>query len=274
MEEVSCYLCHSKIHNVIFSQSENDQYLDLIDSNLLKKKRNIVECSNCKLIYRNPQLEEAEVKILYEKFRDYSIRDESADEYFDRITNYPKGESENIEKIEWLQKYFICRQKTRRMLLDVGCGGGVFIYTFQKYFHNWKIFGVEPTKSFADLAKRRTGATVIAEQFNKSFFKNLKFDLVTINQVLEHIKDPITFLKEVGHLLKPYGQIYLEVPSSSDLNHLPSNHDRFQSQHFYIFSISTLSKIIENAGFRINKIEEIVTIRNRRNIVALISLFL
>jgi 2-polyprenyl-3-methyl-5-hydroxy-6-metoxy-1,4-benzoquinol methylase len=272
MEEVNCYFCHSRIHNVIFSQSGYDQYLDLISPKLLKEKRAIVECPDCKLIYRNPQLDEDEVKILYEKFRDYSIRDESPDEYFDRITCYPKGESENIEKIEWLAKYYSCKSEVKNSLLDIGCGGGVFIHTFRKYFHNWEMFGVEPTKSFADLAKRRTGAVVIAEQFNKNLFENSKFDLITINQVLEHIKNPINFLQDVAHLLKPNGQIYLEVPSASDLNYLPSNHDRFQSQHFYIFNISSLNKVIENAGFRVKKIEEIVTLRKRRNLVALISL--
>jgi 2-polyprenyl-3-methyl-5-hydroxy-6-metoxy-1,4-benzoquinol methylase len=272
MEEVNCYLCHSKAHKVIFSQSGYDQYLDLINSELLKEKREIVECSNCKLIYRNPQLEEDEVKILYEKFRDYSIRDESPDEYFDRITSYPKGESENIEKIEWLKKYYNRKPGVNNLLLDIGCGGGVFIHTFREYFRNWNVFGIEPTKSFAELAMRRTGAVVIADQFSKNLFENLKFDLITINQVLEHIKNPINFLMDVAHLLNPDGQIYLEVPSASDLKYLPLNHDRFQSQHFYIFNIFSLNKVIENAGFRVNKIEEIVTLRNRSNLVALISL--
>jgi SAM-dependent methyltransferase len=39
-----------------------------------------------------------------------------------------------------------------------------------------------------------------------------KFDLVVANHVFEHIADPITWLHEIGMLLKPDGYLFLSVP--------------------------------------------------------------
>lgn len=67
------------------------------------------------------------------------------------------------------------------------------------------------------------------------------------------------------------GVIYIEVPDISDLMYLPPTHDRFLSQHLWIFSKNSLSNICQQAGFKVNRIEQESTLRGRRNLVALLS---
>ena len=41
-----------------------------------------------------------------------------------------------------------------------------------------------------------------------------KFDLITLNKVLEHVENPVNFLKNSIKFLKKDGLIYIEVPDS------------------------------------------------------------
>ena len=270
MHTVDCPLCGSKSKSVLTTQSFKDDYLDMINNSYQDVVRQIVKCDDCGFIYRSPSLDSNDLNILYEKFRDMSIRNESPDEYFDRITSLPESESENYQKILWIQKHLVDSLPDTGSILDVGCGGGVFLNSFQKIFYNWNLFGVEPTTAFADLANRRASAKVLNCNYNSGLFSS-KFDLVTCNQVLEHVIDPISFLKELKNDLKSSGILYLEVPDVSDFDTLPPDHDRFHMQHLSIFSIKTLERACSVAGFSLihSSIEK--TVRGKNNVVVALS---
>ena len=43
-----------------------------------------------------------------------------------------------------------------------------------------------------------------------------KYDVIVMFQVLEHIPEPVLFLKNVGRLLKKTGKLIIEVPNLDD----------------------------------------------------------
>ena len=270
MHFVDCPLCGSKSKHVLTVQNFKDDYLDMINASYQDIQREIVQCDDCDFIYRSPALDSDDLEILYQKFRDMSIRDETPDCYFDRITSLPKTESENYQKLLWLNKYISDYLPSNGSVLDVGCGGGVFLNTFKEAFIDWNLFGVEPTNAFAELAKRRTSAHVINGNYTSGLFGKT-FDLVTCNQVLEHVIDPISFLKELKKDLSSSGVLYLEVPDVSDFTNLPSDHDRFHMQHLSIFSIKTLQHACSSAGFTVIKSTIERTIRGKNNVVVALS---
>jgi SAM-dependent methyltransferase len=45
-----------------------------------------------------------------------------------------------------------------------------------------------------------------------------KFDVVTAHQVIEHVEDPITFMKNIKSLLRPGGILHLELPNQISLS--------------------------------------------------------
>jgi len=266
-----CIICESSEKKLIASQTFRDTYLDLINPKYQDLERSLFSCLDCGFIYHDPQLDESDAQILYEKFRDFTFRNETADEYFDRITKYPPEESENYQKIDWIKKIVPTHLIKGGKLLDIGCGGGVFIHTFLKNTKNWSAWGVEPTPAFADLAERRLGCPVIASPYRRGIFDDIKYDLISVNQVLEHLLDPLKFLFDIAGELNDGGYIYLEVPDISDLLELPSDHDRFQMQHLWIFSKETLKKLCQSARLNIVKMDVIKTLRGRSNLVALIQ---
>jgi SAM-dependent methyltransferase len=269
MKNNNCILCQSNNKTVVAKQDFEDEYLTLIDPELNKLERAWVECNYCKLIYHDPQLEEFETKDLYLKFRDPSFRDEVADEYFDRIVSIPASGSENHIKVEWISNNISSCIEKNGSIMDIGSGGGVFLYTFLQRNKYWTPYGVEPTVEFADLTQRKLDCSVHAGSYRRNIF-DTKFDLITCNHVLEHVIDPIDFLSDIFNDLNHGGYLYMEVPDARDFKEIPPEHDRFLAQHLWYFSEGVLEKMFEDVGFKVVKIESHNTIRERKNLVSLL----
>ncbi len=271
MKSIDCIICGSKKKKCLRKQDFDDPYLRLLNQNYdMSTVRQWVTCEGCGFIYREPTLDKADLALLYHRFRDLSFRSESPDDYFSRITSLPVNESENHEKVAWLYDN-LNEKKKSGWLLDIGCGGGVFIHTFKRYFADWRASGVEPTPEFARLASRRLSEDIISGEYRVDLFPDKKFDLITVNQVLEHVLDPIEFCVDLKKDLAPGGNIYIEVPDVADFDTLPVDHDRFQMQHLWYFSCDSLAKISEKAELAIRKIDTHITRRGRNNIRAILQ---
>jgi SAM-dependent methyltransferase len=107
--------------------------------------------------------------------------------------------------------------------------------------------------------------------FQRDLFPGRHFDLITVNQVLEHVLDPIGFLKDLRSGLAPGGMIYLEVPHIADIGHLPPTHDRFLMQHLWFFSTASLTNVCRIAGYEPVAVEQELTLRDRNNAVMLMK---
>ena len=269
MKNNNCILCRSSNKSVVAEQAFDDEYLTLIDRNLNKLDRAWVKCDSCQLIYHDPQLEEVETDILYAKFRNASFRGETADEYFDKIISIPKSESENHIKVRWLSDQISNHLNNGGNILDIGSGGGVFLYTFLQENKSWIPYGVEPTIEFAELTQKQLNCPVHAGSYSRDIF-NTKFDLVTCNQVLEHTINPMDFLNDIVNDLNHGGYLYIEVPDAIDFEELSPEHDRFLAQHLWYFSRAVLEKMFKAVGFKVIKIESLKTIRGRNNLVSLL----
>lgn len=270
MKKLNCICCGSDDYSIILTLEGDDYYGNLINKDYSKSPRNWVKCNNCGFIYQNPQLDANDMKILYDKFRDFSLRNETPDDYFDRITSLAPEKSENYSKVATIKKYLPELINVPGKILDIGCGGGVFLYTFSQHFHNWQLNGVEPTVSFAELASRRLKSNVIAESYEQGIAGS-DYDLIILNHVIEHTEDPKDFLKSIFNDLNDGGYLYLECPHEDDFNLLDKSHDRFKLQHNWYFGFDSFRKIIEASGFKEISIHKDFTVRKRNNLVAILK---
>ena len=258
----NCLICGSNVSNLVQLNVGHDQYLRLLGIDSLTQIRSWIKCLNCGLMRQSNILDESETNLLYQLFRSESIRQETPDSYFDRITKMPVEMSENNKRCAWMNGSI----PKSGSILDIGCGGGVFLNEFKRFFGlGWDIAGIEPTPEYASLASRRLGVNIETGMFNERSFSGQLFDLITINHVLEHISNPLEFLKNAFALLKPDGAIYLKTPDQSDFGFLPTNHDRFSLQHIWYFRLIDLEKIGLAAGLVPAKSEAFISIRGRNN---------
>jgi len=89
-------------------------------------------------------------------------------------------------------------------MLDVGCAAGALMRLAKE--SGWRVAGVEPNEN----SKKQ------AEQFG-SVYRDLAevdkaFDLVSAVHVLEHVSDPLMFLRQLVALARPGGEILIVVP--------------------------------------------------------------
>jgi SAM-dependent methyltransferase len=96
-----------------------------------------------------------------------------------------------------------------KRLLDVGCGGGYFLRICQML--GATVQGVEPSPIAAAQA-RAQGFQVFTGMLD-DFDTHERFDIITANQVLEHVPDPVATLAKMKSLLAPGGMIWLAVPN-------------------------------------------------------------
>lgn len=132
-------------------------------------------------------------------------------------------------------------------ILDVGSGTGGMTGWLSKY---GDVVGLERSKEAIKCAKKRR-LKIVRGDANKLPFKNEKFDLVTIFDVLYHknINDDVKVLTEIFRVLKPDG---LLMVTDSAISWLYGEHDIvMQARERY--SLNQLSKKVESMGFKILK---------------------
>lgn len=116
-------------------------------------------------------------------------------------------------------------------LLDAGCGGGIFTESLPYYFPKVKIYGCDISSTAIDYARKfGSGKIRYFHMKNKRFpYKDNFFDLCISFDVLEHVSDINSFLKEVKRILKKNGKFFVIVPCEGQ----PLTHTwLFQKIHF------------------------------------------
>lgn len=259
-----CAYCNSK--NIQLRTVIKNKDRHFLVPELKNLERKWYNCKSCDICFSTPRLTTKQIKYMYANYRSESFRGESPDQYFDRITNYSPKESENFNKSQWIIKN-INREWKPNNILDIGCGGGVLLYTLSQLFKSAELYGIEPTKTYADLASRRTNAIVENSYFGKDSFKNLTFDLITCCQVLEHIDDLEAFLLNLKEIIHENSYIYVEVPDITDFITLKHDHFIFsEPSHLWYFSSDFLVSFFNSDGFKVLSHEVIRTVRGRNDL--------
>jgi len=151
----------------------------------------------------------------------------------------------------------------RGRLLDVGCGDGRFLrYAKEQGFEVW---GIDFDKKAVENVKRNLGIDTVFAMSLEEFYKyakekNLKFDVITFFEVLEHQDKPREFLEMVKGLLKEGGYIAGSVPDRESIfvELLRYNRvDDYPPNHFLRFSKPSLEKALNFAGFKDIEIYEL-----------------
>lgn len=138
-------------------------------------------------------------------------------------------------------------------VLDVGCASGMFLELASKA--GWSIAGVEPSARLFEKAKHRLGrsAMILRATLQKANLPEAAFDAITLWDVLEHVREPIPFLKVCRSLLKPRGLLFINVP---DLDSWParllgSRWPLLLPEHLNYFNDSSLRLALERSGLKV-----------------------
>lgn len=124
----------------------------------------------------------------------------------------------NFLKKHSLEYWFIISElkkcyKKDNMILEVGCGIGYLTYALNHAGFN--TVGSDIADNVIDKAIQLFGPYYQKGGVEALLFKNLKFDFIILTEVIEHIPEPIDFLKKLKLLLNENGIIFLTTPNKS-----------------------------------------------------------
>jgi 2-polyprenyl-3-methyl-5-hydroxy-6-metoxy-1,4-benzoquinol methylase len=157
------------------------------------------KCENCSMVYLSPVFKDQYLTQHYQS--NHSVQSEivaSDLAFYQRI--YQFG-------LDMIQK-----NQTINNVLDIGCSSGVFLDMCKDI----KLYtsGVELNESEAKVCSQNH--TVYSCQLS-DLNESLKFDLITMWDVFEHIKDGHSMLKEVSNKLNESGLLFLQIPNVGSL---------------------------------------------------------
>jgi 2-polyprenyl-3-methyl-5-hydroxy-6-metoxy-1,4-benzoquinol methylase/glycosyltransferase involved in cell wall biosynthesis len=129
-------------------------------------------------------------------------------------------------------------------VLEIGCGQGSL---GARLARNYRYVGVEPDQTSCAVAQRRISAAGGGEVRNVAFdaLGDEQFDLVCAFEVLEHIEDDVTTLKEWASRLRPGGWLLFSVPAHQR-RFAPADE---LAGHFRRYDPEPLAALLASRGF-------------------------
>jgi SAM-dependent methyltransferase len=103
----------------------------------------------------------------------------------------------------------LAHSKATNRLLEVGCGQGFFLEHARTA--GWETSGVEIVPEMVALMQSELGLDIFEGELSAAGYPAGSFDVVYMNEVIEHIPDPIGLMCEVSRILAPGGQALLRT---------------------------------------------------------------
>ena len=135
--------------------------------------------------------------------------------------------------------------------LDIGCGAGQFLELSRSLGMN--VYGVEPNRAAAQAANSK-GLSVTCGILHDGQFPDHYFDLITMNHVFEHVREPLDTLIEAGRILKPGGTLIITTPNAESLLYRIFGKYWFQldaPRHLQIYTPGSIAGLARTGHLRI-----------------------
>lgn len=200
----------------------------------------VERCEDCTLGFLNPQPSWDDLQAYYtEDYAPYSATDDveaaarqARDDGEFRFVPVPAG----------------------KKVLDIGCGAGFFLRVCRA-LGAAVVKGVEPSPIAADFS-RSHGLDVFNGTVDR-FETGETFDLITVNQVLEHVPDPVATMARIKTLLAPGGSIIVTVPNAACIwaRKLGWKWDGADlPYHLMQFTPESLTRAVDKAGLTVKRL--------------------
>ncbi|WP_295296213.1 class I SAM-dependent methyltransferase [uncultured Brachyspira sp.] len=153
--------------------------------------REVILCPNCGLEFLYPPLTEEDKSKIYD-----------VDNYAGWGNDNPAFISMKKDKFRKVVKS-ILKYKNSGKLLDVGCGLGYLLEVANEM--GFDSYGVELSKNGSDMAKKKFGEDKIYNGTVETCKWKNTFDVITMNDLFEHIDNPVETLEKSKELLTSRG---------------------------------------------------------------------
>lgn len=151
-------------------------------------------------------------------------------------------------------------------LLDVGCHTGQFGFSVKKKY-DAEVWGVEPNAVTAEIARNYLDKVIDGYLSDELGLPKSYFDVISFNDVLEHMPEPWAALRLAAKKLKPGGRIIISLPNLrhiDNLLHILRDKDFNYEQegirdktHLRFFTKKSAPKILLGTGLKLVELKGI-----------------
>ena len=217
-------------------------------------KRKIIKCLNCNHFYAIHKIDTAK---FYKNAYSVISHGKNIDKKFKKIQKLAKN-SDNFHRVSRFLNFFKKFKNNKVSLLDVGSGISIFLNAIKKKT-NWNLTGIEPDINFVKFGRNKLNLNIIHSSLNSKILRKKRFDLISMNKVVEHVKNPILFINNCKKVLNKNGYIYIEVPDGLTASKQSDarNQEEFAVDHLHVFSIDSLYNTLKSCNLDVIKIDKI-----------------
>lgn len=213
---------------------------------LTKQGYGIVQCLTCQTLYVSPRPTQAELAHFY---NDPVYFTESHLGYVDYMGQEQIVRQLARKRLDVIDSF----QPQQGRLVDLGCAAGFFLD--EARLRGWQVSGTELAQEMRQYAKTKLRLRV-GESLDE--FEDSSFDVVTMWEVIEHLPDPLAYLRRLRRNIKPQGLIGISTPNAAHwqvrLN--PGDWWEFKPPaHLTFFTPRTLRQLVESAGYTIIRLD-------------------
>lgn len=227
------------------------QFHDFAERERFGMKIRVVMCDECGSIAISPRFSEDTLKQFYkDHYRLLYAPDFSKD---------PKLLFQNQIKLGTKIVGFLPKELAaiKGKILDVGCACGGALIPFKEL--GWDVYGCDYDENQINYGKKQ-GLNLVGGGLDAIELRSSQFDVILLNDVLEHQRDPQSFLLRLKKILKPNGVIYIQMPGIRDLenNDYPDFLRDLQLAHLFYWDLTQLDFLFCLAGFEMIKGNEVI----------------
>jgi 2-polyprenyl-3-methyl-5-hydroxy-6-metoxy-1,4-benzoquinol methylase len=216
----SCVLCGSRA----------DRFVPVTQRGEYGVKR----CTECGLVFISPREDQGEI------LRQYTDDVSSPLSYY---VNSARFDTLIFEKrLDWTEQF-----ATKGRLIDIGCSVGTFMDVAKK--RGWDVTGVELNPNAYELCKKK-GHKVYNAPVGPALLEKLDrkdFDLVCLNDVIEHFADPLETMKLVAPLVRDGGMLMIDTPNWESI--VARTFQLKTREHLFYFNETTAKRLLGQVGF-------------------------
>ncbi len=239
---LQCLVCGGAALSVYFDDAEDSIDVTAIGSSrTILSPGKIMRCKTCGFAFRQNRFDELQIADLYRKMdtkvyqAEFNGRIRTAENHLRIVTRHlPSNTSPGA-------------------ILDVGCASGLFLD--KALDAGWTVVGLEPSEVLYRQAVERIGnrGTVLPFMLEEADFNGKLFDAITLWDVLEHVVDPVNFLRRIHEHLKPDGCLFLNVPDldSIEARLLGRRWPLLLPEHLNYFTRSSIRLCAEKCQFKL-----------------------
>lgn len=206
-------------------------------------------CNKCEMIYLNPCFKDKELENYYKNMHDMQSKTlDNEKKFYEKIYNHG---------LKIIEKKVI--EKKNKNLLDIGCSNGLFLDLAK--MRGYETYGVELNSKEFNIVKKKHVAWNI-NYINLYNYVKFKFDVITMWDVIEHIKNIDQLANTIKKLLKPKGLFFFQTPNSFSLatRILKDKCNLFDGiEHVNLFNFNNINYLAKKFGFKLLIAESVIS---------------